>query len=328
VTDGLAFDDITTAAGRLDGVAHRTPVITSQAIDATTGARVFCKAENFQRAGAFKFRGAYNRIAQLTPEERERGVCAWSSGNHAQAVALAARVVGTTAVILMPEDAPAAKRAATEGYGASVRTYDRYRESREELAAQLAAETGRVPVPPYDDHRIMAGQGTAALELLHEAAELDTLLVPMSGGGLMAGCAVAARGLNPRIELVGVEPRAGDDTKQSLAAGERIRIPVPRTIADGLQVDMPGELTFAINQRLIDDVELVSDEQIVAAMRLLFERTKIVVEPSGATAFAALLSAPARFAGRRVGVVLSGGNVAADQFAALITAGPPAAPSE
>lgn len=322
MTDGLGFDEITRAAERLDGVAHRTPVITSHAVDAATGAQVFGKAENFQRAGAFKFRGAYNRIAQLTPDERERGVCAWSSGNHAQAVALAAREVGTTAVILMPEDAPAAKRAATEGYGASVRSYDRYRESREELAAAIADETGRVPVPPYDDYRIMAGQGTAALELLQDVPDLDTLLVPMSGGGLMAGCGVAARGLNPRIELIGVEPSAGDDTKQSLAAGERVRIPVPRTIADGLQVDVPGELTFAVNRRQVDDVCLVTDEQIVAAMRLLFERAKIVVEPSGATAFAALFTEPGRFAGRRVGVLLSGGNVAADQFVSLIAAVP------
>ena len=318
MTDGLDFDDIKAAAERLDGVAHRTPVITAHTVDDLVGAQVFAKAENLQRMGAFKFRGAYNRIAQLSAEERERGVCAWSSGNHAQAVALAARVIGTTAVILMPEDAPANKRAATEGYGASVRTYDRYSESREKLAAEIAEETGRVPVPPYDDFRIMAGQGTAALELVGDVPDLDTLLVPMSGGGLMAGCAVAARALSPRIELIGVEPAAGDDTKQSLAAGERIRIPVPRTIADGLQVDVPGELTFEINRRLVDDVCLVSDEQIVAAMRLLFERAKAVVEPSGATAFAALLSEPARFAGRRVGVILSGGNVAADRFAELV----------
>ena len=318
MSDGLTFEDIRAAATRLDAVAHRTPVVSSHSIDAMLGAEVFGKAENLQRAGAFKFRGAYNRISQLSLDERERGVCAWSSGNHAQAVALAARVVGTSAVILMPADAPAAKRAATEGYGAQVRSYDRYAESREQLAAALAAETGRVPVPPYDDYRIMAGQGTAALELLQDVPDLDTLLVPMSGGGLMAGCGVAARALNPRIELIGVEPAAGDDTKQSLAAGERIRIPVPRTIADGLQVDIPGELTFEINRRQVDDVCLVEEEQIVAAMRLLFERAKTVVEPSGATAFAALLSDPTRFAGRRVGVLLSGGNVSAEQFATLV----------
>jgi threo-3-hydroxy-L-aspartate ammonia-lyase len=318
MTNGLTFDDIRAAAARLDGVAHRTPVITSHAVNGLVGASVFGKAENLQRAGAFKFRGAYNRISQLSPDERERGVCAWSSGNHAQAVALAARVVGTSAVILMPEDAPASKRAATEGYGADVRTYDRYGESREELAAALAAETGRVAVPPYDDYRIMAGQGTAALELLQDVSDLDTLLVPMSGGGLMAGCGVAARALNPRIELVGVEPATGNDTMQSLAAGERIRIAVPRTIADGLQVEIPGELTFEINRRQVDDVCLVEDEQIVAAMQLLFERAKTVVEPSGATAFAALLSDPSRFAGRRVGVLLSGGNVGTAQFSTLM----------
>lgn len=320
MTDALTLDDVRAAAARLHGVAHRTPVITSHAIDAAIGATVFAKAENLQRAGAFKFRGAYNRISQLSADERERGVCAWSSGNHAQAVALAARVVGTSAVILMPHDAPAGKRAATEGYGAQVRTYDRYLESREELAAALAAETGRIPVPPYDDHRIMAGQGTAALELLQDVPYLDVLLVPMSGGGLMAGCGVAARALNPRIELIGVEPAAGNDTKQSMDAGERIRVPVPRTIADGLQVDIPGELTFEINRRQVDDVCLVGDDQIVDAMRLLFERAKTVVEPSGAAAFAALLSEAGRFTRRRVGVVLSGGNIGADQFATLIQA--------
>jgi threo-3-hydroxy-L-aspartate ammonia-lyase len=322
MSDALSIDDIRAAAVRLDGVAHRTPVITSHAIDGLVGATVFAKAENLQRAGAFKFRGAYNRIAQLSPDERSRGVCAWSSGNHAQAVALAARVVGTSAVILMPRDAPAAKRAATEGYGADVRSYDRYSEDREQLAAALAAESGRVPVPPYDDYRIMAGQGTAALELLQDVPDLDALLVPMSGGGLMAGCGVAARAVNPGIELIGAEPAAGNDTKQSLEAGERIRIEVPRTIADGLQVDVPGELTFEINRRQVDDVLLVDDEQIVAAMRLLFERAKTVVEPSGAAAFAALLTNRARFAGRRVGVLLSGGNVDAAQFASLMAQDP------
>ncbi len=315
---GLTFDDITAAAARLDGVAHRTPTITSRALNDISGADLVFKAENLQRAGAFKFRGAYNRIAQLSPDELARGVCAWSSGNHAQAVALAARVVGARAIILMPKDAPAAKRRATEGYGATVREYDRYLEDREALARALADEMGMVAVPPYDDWRIMAGQGTAALELLTDRPDLDVLVVPMSGGGLMAGSAVAARRLNPHIELIGVEPTTGNDTQLSLAQGSRVRIEVPRTIADGLQVDAPGELTFTVNRGLVDEVLLADDDEIVAAMRLLFERTKLVVEPSGAIGFAALLRNSARFAGRRVGVILSGGNVDAEQFAGLV----------
>jgi threo-3-hydroxy-L-aspartate ammonia-lyase len=317
---GLEFDDITAAAARLESVAHRTPVLRSSALDTISGAHLVLKAENLQRAGAFKFRGAYNRISQLTADERDRGVCAWSSGNHAQAVALAARVVGTRATVLMPADAPAAKRAATEGYGATVRSYDRYREDREALARALADESGMVAVPPFDDWRIMAGQGTVALELLHDRPDLEVLVVPMSGGGLMAGCAVAARALNPGIRLVGVEPTAGNDTRLSLERGSRVRIDVPRTIADGLQVDMPGELTFSVNQRLVDEVRLVDDDAIVAAIRLLFERAKTVVEPSGAIGLAAVLADPAAFARRRVGIVLSGGNVDAARFAALVGA--------
>ncbi len=318
VATGLTFDDITAAAVRLTGVAHRTPTFTSRALDEISGAHLVFKAESMQRAGAFKFRGAYNRIAQLTPDERERGVCAWSSGNHAQAVALAARVIGTKAIVLMPHDAPATKRAATEGYGATVRGYDRYREDREVFARALADEMGMVSVPPFDDWQIMAGQGTAALELLTDRPDLDVLMVPMSGGGLMAGSAVAARELHPHIELIGVEPKTGNDTQLSLAQGSRVRIEVPRTIADGLQVDAPGELTFSVNRRLVDEVLIADDDEIVAAMRLLFERTKLVVEPSGAIGLAALLRNSARFSGRRVGVILSGGNVDSAQFADLV----------
>ncbi len=318
VQTGLTFDDITAAAARLDGVAHRTPTLTSRALDELSGAHLVFKAENLQRAGAFKFRGAYNRISQLTPDERERGVCAWSSGNHAQAVALAAQVIGTKAIVLMPHDAPPSKRAATEGYGATVRGYDRYTEDREALARALADEMGMVSVPPFDDWRIMAGQGTTALEFMHDHRDLDALVVPMSGGGLMAGCAVAARALSPHIELIGVEPTSGNDTQQSLAHGSRVRIDVPHTIADGLQVDIPGELTFSINRGLVDEVCLVDDDEIVHAMRLLFERVKLVVEPSGAIGFAAVLKNRARFSGRRVGVVLSGGNVDANLFADLV----------
>ena len=314
----IGFEDVKAAAARLAGVAHRTPVLTSRTLDERTGATVLLKAENLQRAGAFKFRGAYNRISQLSDEELARGVCAFSSGNHAQAVALSAALVGTPATVLMPEDAPAAKRAATEGYGATVITYDRFREDRDALAGELTRERDLVLVPPYDDELVMAGQGTAALELIEDAGPLDVLVVPMSGGGLMAGCGVAARALLPGVELIGVEPSAGDDTKRSLAAGERVRIATPRTIADGLRVDTPGALTFEVNRRQVDDVLLVDDNAIVETMAVLFERLKIVVEPSGAIALAAVLGDRERFAGRRVGVVLSGGNVGLDQFRDMV----------
>ncbi len=316
---GLKLDDVRAAAARLARVVHRTPVLSSATLDRMTSAEVVFKAENLQRGGAFKFRGAFSKVSTLNAGELRRGVCAWSSGNHAQAVALAARLTGTHATILMPEDAPASKRAATEGYGATVLTYDRYTQDREALARDLAEERGLVPVPAYDDWLVMAGQGTAALELFEDAGTVDTLVVPMSGGGLMAGCGTAARGLRADVRLVGAEPAAGDDTHRSLAAGRRVRIPVPRTIADGQQVEIPGELTFAINKDQVDEVLLVSDEQIVDAMRLLFERMKIVVEPSGASAFAAVLANAERFRGQRVGVILSGGNIAADRFASLVS---------
>ena len=314
----IVLDDVAAAAERLAGVAHRTPVLTSRTLDERCGATVLLKAENMQRAGAFKFRGAYNRISTLSGEELARGVCTWSSGNHAQAVALSAALVGTRATILMPEDAPGAKRAATEGYGATVVTYDRYREDRDALAQELTRERNLVPVPPFDDAMVMAGQGTAALELIEDAGPLDVLVVPMSGGGLMAGCGTAARALLPDVELIGVEPAAGNDTQRSLAAGKRVRIPVPRTIADGLQVETPGALTFEVNRRQVDEVLLVDDQALIDTMALLFERLKTVVEPSGACALAAVLGNPERFAGRRVGVVLSGGNVGLDRFSALI----------
>jgi threonine dehydratase len=314
----IVLEDVQAAAGRLAGVAHRTPVLTSRTLDERSGATVLLKAENMQRGGAFKFRGAYNRISTLSAEELARGVCTWSSGNHAQAVALSAALVGTRATILMPEDAPVAKRAATEGYGATVVTYDRYREDRDALARGLTRERNLVPVPPFDDLMVMAGQGTAGLELVEDVGTLDVLVVPVSGGGLIAGCGTAARALLPDVELIGVEPLAGDDTKRSLAAGRRVRIPVPRTIADGLQVDTPGALTFEVNRRQVDEVLLVDDQALIDTMALLFERLKTVVEPSGASALAAVLGNPERFSGRRVGVILSGGNVGLDQFTALI----------
>ncbi|MFB8756791.1 threo-3-hydroxy-L-aspartate ammonia-lyase [Streptomyces nigra] len=316
-TPTVTLDDVRDAAERLAGVAHRTPVLRSRVLDARVGAEVFLKCENFQRVGAFKFRGAYNAASRLTPGQLARGIAAYSSGNHAQAVALAARELGTTAVIVMPEDAPPSKRAATEGYGAEVVTYDRYTGDRVAIAEALAAERGLTVIPPYEHPHIMAGQGTAALELLEETGELDLLLVPVGGGGLMAGSATAAKALYPGIRMTGVEPEAGDDTRRSLAEGRRVIVPVPRTIADGQAVHTPGELTFAVNRRLVDDIALVGDDEIRDAMRFAFERLKIVVEPSGATPLAALLSGRTGPLPRRVGVIVSGGNVDAGRFAAL-----------
>lgn len=311
------MQDVLAAARRLHGVAHRTPVITSRTLDEMVGRRVFLKAENLQRSGAFKFRGAYNKLVTLGPQERRRGVVAYSSGNHAGAVALAARLVGTTAVIVMPTDAPAAKVEATRGYGASVVTYDRYREDREEVAAAVAQERGLTLVPPFDDPLVMAGQGTAALELFDEVEGLDSLVVPVSGGGLIAGSAVVAAAQPQPVRVIGVEPEAGDDTRQSLQRGERVTIAVPRTIADGLQVVAPGRLTFEVNRRLVSEVVVVSDDELVGAMAFAFDRMKVVTEPSGAAGLAAVL-AGAGAGAARVGVILSGGNVGLERFVELM----------
>ncbi|WP_327639517.1 pyridoxal-phosphate dependent enzyme [Kribbella sp. NBC_00482] len=314
----LSLTDVRAAAARLAGVAHRTPVLTSRTLDERVGAQVFLKAENFQRIGAFKFRGAYNAISLLTPEQLAAGVTAYSSGNHAQAVALAARLAGTTAVNLMPEDSPPTKLAATRGYGAEVVTYDRYTQDRTALAQELATERGRTLIPPYDHHDVMAGQGTVALELIEEVGHLGAMLVPVGGGGLMAGCATAATMMTPGIRMIGVEPAAGDDHARSLAAGERVEIAIPRTIADGQAISTPGELTFAVNQRLVESFELVSDAEILDAMAFAFERLKIVLEPSGASALAALLAGRIHGLPERVGVVLSGGNVGLERFHELL----------
>jgi threonine dehydratase len=324
VEPAIGIDDVRAAAARLTGVAHRTPVLSSRTLDAATGGAVFLKAECFQRAGAFKFRGAYNRIAALSSGERSRGVASYSSGNHAQAVALAASILGTRAVIVMPEDAPPEKLAATRGYGAEVVTYDRYREDRTAIGARLAAERGLTLVPPYDDPMVMAGQGTAALELVEAVGILDVLVAPVSGGGLIAGCATAAAAVSPGVRVIGVEPEAGDDTKRSMEAGERVRVAVPHTVADGLQVDTPGQLTFEVNRRLVEGIVTVSDREIVGAMAFVFERLKVVVEPSGAAGVAAVLSGRIDVAGRRVGVILSGGNVGAARFAQLVGRAPTA----
>ncbi|MEF3119273.1 pyridoxal-phosphate dependent enzyme [Streptomyces chrestomyceticus] len=314
----VTLADVQDAAARIKGAVHRTPVLRSRTLDALVGAEVHLKCENFQRAGAFKFRGAYHAMSRLAPEQLARGVAAFSSGNHAQAVALAARELGSSAVILMPQDAPRSKRDATEGYGAEIVTYDRYTGDRAEIGARLAAGRGLALIPPYDHPHVIAGQGTAALELIEETGPLDALLTPVGGGGLMAGSAVAATALVPGIRMIGVEPETGDDTRRSLAAGERVRIPVPRTIADGQALPEPGELTFPINRRLLDSVVLVGDDEIKAAMRLAFERLKIVTEPSGATALAALLAGAVDPLPRRVGVVISGGNIGLDRFLELM----------
>ncbi|MGH2915064.1 MAG: pyridoxal-phosphate dependent enzyme [Solirubrobacteraceae bacterium] len=320
--DGLAvcIDDVRRAAVALRGVAHRTPVLHSRALDELLGARVALKAETFQRAGAFKFRGAYNALSSLGPDVLRAGVCAVSSGNHAQAVALAARLCGAGATILMPSDAPASKRAATLGYGAEVVQFDRYADDREALVRALAAQRGMELVHPFDDPRVIAGQGTVALELLDQerGRSPEVVVVPVGGGGLISGCATVLRALAPSTRVVGVEPAASDDVARSLASGRRERVTVGRTIADGQQTATPGELTWPIIQARVDDVVVVSDEQIVAALRFCFERLKLVVEPSGACALAALLAGLVDVAGRRVAVVLSGGNVDGARLGALL----------
>ena len=312
------IDDVRRAAARLSGIAHRTPVVRSRTLDQLLGASVALKAEGLQRAGAFKFRGAYNAVSTLAAGDVElRGVCAASSGNHAQALALAARLCGTRATILMPHDAPAAKRAATAGYGAEVIGFDRYADDREELQAGLAAERGLRIVHPYDEPLVIAGAGTVALELLEDAGELDLLVVPVGGGGLISGCATAVKALSPRTRVVGVEPQASDDVTRSKAAGRRERVTVGPTIADGQQLPTPGELTWPIIDVLVDEVVTVTDDEIVAAMRLLFKRLKLVAEPSGASALAALLAGTIPAAGDTV-AVLSGGNIEWDGLRALL----------
>ncbi|RSN07071.1 pyridoxal-5'-phosphate-dependent protein [Streptomyces sp. WAC 05977] len=317
MTAPVTIDDIRDAAARLAGVAHRTPVVRSRTLDELVGAEVYVKCENLQRVGAFKFRGAYNAASRLSPEQLAKGIAAYSSGNHAQAVALAARELGSSAVILIPEDTPQSKKDATAGYGAEIVTYDRYTGDRVAIGEALAADRGLALIPPYEHPHVIAGQGTAALELLEDTESLDTLVVPVGGGGLIAGSSTAAKAVRPGIRVIGVEPAEGDDTKRSLDAGERVSIPVPRTIADGQAASIPGELTFSINRRLVDDIALVTDDQVRDAMRFAFERLKLVIEPSGATGLAALLSGRVPASGR-VGVIISGGNVSPERFAELI----------
>lgn len=311
-------DDVLAAAERLDGVAHRTPVLTSTRLDEALGLQVFLKCESFQRMGAFKFRGAYNTLVQLTPEQRRAGVVAYSSGNHAQAVALAARLLGMPATIVMPTDAPRIKHEATLGYGSEVVQYDRHTESREEIGRAIAAERGAVVVPPFDHPDIVAGQGTAALELLQDVGPLDALVAPMGGGGLVTGSALAARLLAPDAQIFGVEPAAGDDARRSLEAGEIVRIDTPRTIADGAQTQALGEVTFALARQLLTAVWTATDDQLVASMRTLASTLKIVAEPTAALGLAGLTEHRDELAGRRVGVIVSGGNVDLGRFAELV----------
>lgn len=326
----ITFADIIAAHDRIRAAAHRTPVLTSSTADRRTGASLFFKCENLQRAGAFKFRGACNTLARLTADQRAAGVVAFSSGNHAQAVALAARLLGMHASILMPDDAPASKTAATLGYGAEVIRFDRFADDREALAERLVREraaTQALPptlLPPYDHPDVMAGQGTVARELIEDAGPLDLLVVPLGGGGLLSGCAIAAHALSPGCRVIGVEPATGNDGQQSLRAGRIVRIDTPVTIADGAQTRQLGRLTFPVLQRLVDEVVTVTDDELAHTMRFLASRMKLVVEPTGCLAAAAVLSGRLAVAGRRTGVVLSGGNIDLASFAGLLRpVGPP-----
>jgi threonine dehydratase len=312
------YDDVADAARRIAGHAHRTPVMTSRRLDAELGASLFFKCENLQRAGAFKFRGAYNALSRLDAAARARGVVAYSSGNHAQAVAYAAALLGIPATLLMPEDAAPPKLAATRGYGGRVVTYDRYRDDRDALMRRYAEAEGLTPVPPFDHPHVIAGQGTAAKELIDEVGELDALFACLGGGGLLAGSALAARALSPRCLVFGAEPEAGDDGRQSLRAGRRITIPVPRTLADGAQTQCVGELTFPIIQREVADIVAVPDAALVDAMRDFASTLKLVVEPTGCLSLAAARIARDRLRGARVGVIVTGGNVDLARFASLV----------
>ena len=312
------YQDVVAASARLLGHAHRTPVLRSSTADSRVGAQLHFKCENFQRMGAFKFRGAYNALSRFNDGQRRGGVLAFSSGNHAQAIALSARLLQMPAAILMPLDAPVAKVEATRGYGAEVILFDRYTQDREALAGALAAERGMTLIPPYDHPDVIAGQGTAAKELFEDAGELDALFVCLGGGGLLSGSALAARALSPRCKVYGVEPEAGNDGQQSFRLGRIVDIPTPQTIADGAQTQHLGRYTFEVIRRDVDDVLTVSDDQLVEAMRFFAERMKMIVEPTGCLSFAAVCHAAMPLQGQRVGVIVSGGNVDLKRFAALV----------
>lgn len=316
----IAFDDISSAAERLAGVAHRTPIAASRTLDERTGAQVLAKCENLQRVGAFKFRGAYNAISRLSEEQMKRGVVTFSSGNHAQAVALVGKLLNTPTVIVMPNDAPAIKLVATRGYGAEVVLYDRVEQKREAIARQLADERGLTLIPPFDHPHIIAGQGTTALELLTDAPDLDGLIVPIGGGGLIAGCCIAAHALKPNLRIFGVEPDTANDSYLSLQKGEIVSTPQSHSIADGLLPTAPGQLTFPIMQQHLEGIVLVTEEELAAATRFMLLRLKLLVEPSGAASIAALLAGKVpHVAGKKIGVVLSGGNVDPTKLVELLT---------
>lgn len=316
------IDDVRAAADRIREAAHRTPVLTSRLVDAEVGAQVFVKAENLQRSGSFKFRGAFHTLSRFSDTQRAAGVVAFSSGNHAQAVALAASILHVPATIVMPSDAPATKLAATRGYGAEVVIYDRYSEDREAIAARLSQEHGLTLVPPFDHPDVIAGQGTAVLELLQDTGPLDALFICLGGGGLLSGSLLSAQALAPGCAVYGVEPGAGDDGLQSLRAGRIVRIEQPRTIADGAATPQLGTRTFPIIRDLVTDIVTVDDAELVTAMRMFASRMKIITEPTGCLAFAGMRAAvaadPERFGGARIGVIISGGNVDLDRFAALV----------
>lgn len=312
------YDDVAAAAGRLEGVAHRTPILRSRTADELLGAQLFFKCENLQRTGAFKIRGAYNALSQFTPEQRKRGALAFSSGNHAQAVALAAQMLDMPALIVMPEDAPASKMAATRSYGAQVVTYDRFTEDREAISRRLADERGMTLIPPFNHRDVIAGQGTAAKELFEEVPDLDYLFVCLGGGGLLSGSLLAAGQLAPRCKVYGVEPQAGDDARQSLRAGRIVQIPTPHSIADGAQTQSIGDITFAIIREHVEDILAVADEHLVQAMRFYAERKKIVVEPTGALSLAGALHGGVALSGARVGILISGGNVDLARYARFL----------
>lgn len=321
----ITFADVSAAAGRLKGIAHRTPVHTSTTANTRAGAELFFKCENFQRMGAFKFRGGYNALSQFTPDQRKAGAIAFSSGNHAQAIALSAKLLGMPALIVMPQDAPAAKIRATREYGAQVILFDRYTEDREAIGKRIAAERGMTLIPPYNHRDVMAGQGTAALELIEDVGQLDVLLVCMGGGGLVSGCATAAKQLLPKCDVYGVEPLAGNDFQQSFRTGKIVKIDVPRTIADGAQTQAAGDLTFAVCQALLKDVLTVDDHALVKTMRFFAERMKMVIEPTGGLAAAAALLGDSEgkldIKGKRVGIIVSGGNVDPAYYAKLLRDG-------
>ncbi|HSS00182.1 MAG TPA: threo-3-hydroxy-L-aspartate ammonia-lyase [Kofleriaceae bacterium] len=315
------YDDVVAAAARLDGVAHRTPALRSRTADALLGAELIFKCENFQRSGSFKFRGAYNAVSQLTAAQRRAGVVTFSSGNHAQAIALSAKLLGVPATIVMPHDTPAIKLAATRGYGAEVVIYDRFKEDREAIGRALASERGLALIPPFDHPHVIAGQGTATKELIEDAGALDYLFVCMGGGGLVSGSALAAHALAPSCKIYGVEPEAGNDGQRSFRSGEIVSIATPQTIADGAQTQHVGKLTFAIARRELTDVVTATDAQLVEAMRFFAERMKMIVEPTGCLSFAGARHAGLPIQGKRVGVVISGGNVDLERYAELLRSG-------